>query len=200
MAAGERQHEPAATAAPPEGLPAEEDLWAQRPLGDEDLLLDAQLDHEETEGGAPWYAVLAVVVALGIGLLVVTTGLGAETPFYTVDEAVAAEAVEAGARLRIKGIVEPGSVTGSPGEIGRSFAIAEKGKSLRVQYDRALPDTFQEGMEVVAEGEVGDDGVLVADEVLVKCPSRYEGQAPTAEGGVVGGEAGGPGPAAGAPY
>ena len=181
MATSERQRDPTASEVHPGGASGEDGFWADRPLGEEPRLRD--LAEEPEEGGAPWFAVVAIVLAVGLGLLVVTTGLGAETPFYTVDQAVAAGAVEPGERLRLKGIVEPGSVVGSPGSIERSFRIAEKGESVPVHYAKALPDTFQEGMEVVTEGTIGDDGAMAADEVLVKCPSRYEGQAPTAEGG-----------------
>ncbi len=131
--------------------------------------------------GMAWWTVLGIVlVALLVGVVIVD-GLESETYFYTVDAAVAQGAELPGRHVRVKGTVEPGSIVGADGELGRTFRIAENGKSLRVTYDRAMPDTFDENMEVVVQGVVTDDMVVVADEVLVKCPSRYEGNPPTAQ-------------------
>lgn len=130
--------------------------------------------------GLAWWTVLGIVlVALVVGVVIVD-GLESETYFYTVDAAVAQGADLPGKHVRVKGTVEPGSVVGNDGELGRTFRIAENGKSIRVTYDRAMPDTFDENMEVVVQGVVSDEMVVEADEVLVKCPSRYEGNPPTA--------------------
>jgi cytochrome c-type biogenesis protein CcmE len=120
-----------------------------------------------------------VIVAIAIGF-VVYDGLKSETYFYTVDQAIAQGADLPGQQVRVKGIVEPGSIVGEQGHLGREFRIAENGRSLAVVYDKAMPDTFEENREVVVQGEVDDDMTIVADEVLVKCPSRYEGNPPTA--------------------
>lgn len=137
--------------------------------------------HETSEAtGMAWWSVLGiVVVAIAIGF-VVMDGLKSETYFYTVDQARAEGTDLSGQHVRIKGTVEPGSVVGNDGELGRTFRIAENGKSIAVSYARAMPDTFDENMEVVVQGTVNDDMVVEADEVLVKCPSRYEGNPPTA--------------------
>ena len=134
---------------------------------------------DEAPPMAAW-SVIGIVVLICIGAFVVYDGLKSETYFYTVDEAVAQGTDLPGQRVRVKGTVEPGSIVGEDGKLERQFRIAEKGKSLKVSYDRAMPDTFDENMEVVVQGTVSDDMVVVADEVLVKCPSRYEGNPPTA--------------------
>lgn len=127
-----------------------------------------------------WTVLAILLVAAGIGF-VVFDGLKSETYFYTVDQAVAQGPKLVGQHVRVKGTVEPGSVVGAAGELGRTFRIDENGKSIRVTYDKAMPDTFQENREVVVKGTVNDKMTVVADEVLVKCPSRYEAHPPTAE-------------------
>jgi cytochrome c-type biogenesis protein CcmE len=42
-----------------------------------------------------------------------------------------------------------------------------------VRYQGILPDLFKEGKGVVAQGQVGDDGVFVAREVLAKHDENY---------------------------
>lgn len=141
----------------------------------------APLDLEDTgpSGLHPGW-VLGLLAGIGLVALMLFDGFQSETYFYEVDQAVAEGPALVGQTVRLKGTVEPGTVEGRDGELGRTFHIAERGKSIQVTYDRALPDTFKEGMEVVAQGRVDQDYVLHADEVLVKCPSRYEGSPPTA--------------------
>ena len=43
-----------------------------------------------------------------------------------------------------------------------------------VEYDKVLPDTFNEDVEVVVEGRFDENGVFQATMVLAKCGSRYE--------------------------
>jgi cytochrome c-type biogenesis protein CcmE len=145
--------------------------------------LDELEPNEESEGIGNWPVVLAIVFAAALIGYVVMDGMESQTYFYEVDQAVAQGEDLVGQTVRIKGDVEPGSVVGEDGVLGRSFRIAHKGKSLDVRYEKALPDTFKDGVEVVVQGEVDDNYVLQADEVMVKCPSRYEGQPPTAHQG-----------------
>jgi cytochrome c-type biogenesis protein CcmE len=140
------------------------------------------LESSPSDGGTNWVIVVGVMIAAALVGYVVFDGLEAETYFYSVDQAVAEGDGIIGETVRIKGQVEAGTIEGEAGTLGRKFRIAEKGKTIWVTYDRALPDTFEEGVEVVAQGTVDEGGVLVADEVMVKCPSRYEGEGSHPEG------------------
>ena len=153
-------------------------------LDDQDLDTRPLEDYVEPEvsGMHPGW-ILVILAAVGVVCFMLMDGLKSETYYYEVHNAVAQGPDLVGQKVRIKGVVEDGSIIGEDGKLGRKFAISERGKSLRVTYDRALPDTFEEGVEVVALGTVDADYVLVVDEVLVKCPSRYEGGAPTGDPG-----------------
>lgn len=147
-----------------------------------DLDLDTpfEAELEESSGGVSWLLVVGLLVAaVGVTFLAVD-GMGAETYFYTVDQAVAQGTDIVGQNVRVKGKVEPGSIVGKAGELERAFRVIENGESIAVVYAKAMPDTFDENMEVVVEGVVGKDMTIDASEVLVKCPSRYEGAPPTA--------------------
>lgn len=138
-----------------------------------------ELEDHPAEGFNYMLVIGLVVAAVGIGFLVMD-GFKSETYFYTVDEAVAQGPDLVGQTVRVKGIVEPGTVVGKDGELGRTFRIVENGRSIAVYYGKAMPDTFDEDMEVVILGKVDDSMTVQADEVMVKCPSRYEGNPPTA--------------------
>lgn len=145
---------------------------------DPDSPIEAELE-EESGKSTPWLLIVGLLMAaVGVTFLVMD-GMGAETYFYTVDQAVAKGPDLVGQKVRIKGKVEPGTIVGNDGELHRKFNVIENGKSIAVTYDKAMPDTFDEDMEVVVEGVVSDDMIVEANEVLVKCPSRYEGAPPT---------------------
>jgi cytochrome c-type biogenesis protein CcmE len=47
-------------------------------------------------------------------------------------------------------------------------------QSIPVEYTGFVPDTFREGSGVTVRGRLQGDGTFVANEVVAKCPSKYE--------------------------
>ena len=45
---------------------------------------------------------------------------------------------------------------------------------VQVEYEGASPDLLQHKAQVIVTGRLGEDGILHAEELLMKCPSRYE--------------------------
>ena len=45
-----------------------------------------------------------------------------------------------------------------------------------VVFYGVVPGNFDQAKSVVLKGKPGDDGVFVADQMLVKCPSKYQGE------------------------
>lgn len=75
--------------------------------------------------------------------------------------------------VRVHGFVAAGSITDG------GFLIEEHGVQLAVRYRGPKPDQMKDRAEVVAKGRLHKDGgalVLEADELMSKCPSRYQGQ------------------------
>jgi cytochrome c-type biogenesis protein CcmE len=136
-------------------------------------------DEAETEG-LNWRLVVGVVASAALIGFFVVDGLESKTYFFTVDEAVAKADTVGQQQIRVKGSVVDGTIQGEEGDVGRTFAISEKGEEIRVQYDQAVPDTFEPGVQVVATGRLDAQDTLQASKLMVKCPSRYEGKPPTA--------------------
>lgn len=79
--------------------------------------------------------------------------------------------------LKVGGRVLPGSVHFDQRTLDLRFTIVdiETGTSqFPVHYNGPLPDTFQEGRDVVIEGKMAAAGTFEATTVLTKCGSRYE--------------------------
>lgn len=152
------------------------------PLDDDELLAD-DLDYglSDDHEGPSWGLIIGVFVAIAAIGFLIFDGLQSETYFFDVHDAVERGDELVGETIRVRGDVKPGSVEGEKGFLEHRFDITSEGESMTILYERALPDTFEEDSEIVAQGLLDDQFVLHADEVLVKCPSRYEGGPPTDE-------------------
>jgi cytochrome c-type biogenesis protein CcmE len=53
------------------------------------------------------------------------------------------------------------------------FTVTDTAKSIPVTFRGSLPDLFREGKGVVAQGQLGADGVFRASEVLAKHDENY---------------------------
>jgi len=121
-------------------------------------------------------------VALGLSVIVacllylVVTGFQNTSVYYfTVSELHAREAALGNKRIKVAGKVVAGSIEQDRGTMRVSFRAEEGGQVIPVVYRGIVPDTFKDGAEVVVEGKRGADGVFVAETLLAKCPSKYEG-------------------------
>lgn len=51
-------------------------------------------------------------------------------------------------------------------------------KRLTVVYNGPKPDLLQNEAQAIVTGSIGEDGVFYADELLLKCPTKYEEAVP----------------------
>lgn len=47
-----------------------------------------------------------------------------------------------------------------------------------VQYEGVMPDMMRNEAQAIVTGKLGEDGVFYADELLLKCPTKYEDAVP----------------------
>ena len=116
-------------------------------------------------------AIALGLVALGIATALVLTAFQKNLVFFFSPTQVAAKEAPLGRTFRIGGIVEPGSVKRDGVEV--RFAVTDTAKTIPVLYRGALPDLFREGKMVVAQGQLLEDGVFQAREVLAKHDENY---------------------------
>jgi cytochrome c-type biogenesis protein CcmE len=115
-----------------------------------------------------WGAVVLVVAAC-VGYLIYSAS-GASSEYYlTVSELRSHQ--QAG-DVRVAGVVQ-NDVVRSDGGLHVRFTEKDTTASVVVDYHGPLPDIFQPGITVVAEGRLGADGIFHARNVLAKCPSRF---------------------------
>lgn len=96
--------------------------------------------------------------------------------FYTPSEIISGKdgvKPQVGQRLRIGGMVVPGSVKRDPNSLAITFTLVDTGPEVTVQYNGILPDLFREGQGIVATGVLTAATSISAEEVLAKHDEEY---------------------------
>jgi cytochrome c-type biogenesis protein CcmE len=111
-------------------------------------------------------AVLAVAAAL------VLSALRDSIVFFNSPTDVVEKKVKPGDRIRLGGLVKPGSL--ARGEnLNVRFEVTDGNRAISVAYTGILPDLFREGQGVVTEGALDASGLFKADTVLAKHDETY---------------------------
>ncbi len=125
------------------------------------------------------YVAIAVLIGLGLATALVMYALRSNIDlFYTPSEIINGKGEdhqkpEPGQRLRIGGMVMPGSVKRDPKTLEVSFKLYDANGVVSVTYEGILPDLFREGQGVVAQGVLEEGNLVNAKEVLAKHDEKY---------------------------
>lgn len=118
-------------------------------------------------------AVIFIVVLATAAVGLVTYALRQNINlFYTPSQIVAGEAPE-GVRIRVGGMVVPGSIQRVPGTLDTLFTVTDGAGEVTVTFTGILPDLFAEDEAAVATGAMRGDGIFAASEVLAKHDETY---------------------------
>ena len=114
---------------------------------------------------------LGVLSAMGVAVALVLNAFNSNLVFFYTPAQIAAKEAPQGRTFRVGGLVEAGSVRRDGVTV--SFVVTDTVKAVPVRYEGVLPDLFKEGKGVVAQGQLGSDGVFAAREVLAKHDENY---------------------------
>ena len=92
--------------------------------------------------------------------------------FYSTSEVVDGKAPTA-RDFRIGGLVVQDSLERQADSLTVQFVLTDLKQQVTVRYTGILPDLFREGQGIVANGQLGADGVFTAREVLAKHDENY---------------------------
>jgi cytochrome c-type biogenesis protein CcmE len=125
-----------------------------------------------------WYAVggVLIVAFLAFGATSFKSNL---TPYVSIEEAMRRPA-----KVQVKGSLVPDSTEYVETSQQLRFGLSDdRGNTMPVLYAGTKPGNFEEATEIVAVGSYRD-GAFHADQLLVKCPSKYQGldEDPTTRG------------------
>jgi len=142
------------------------------------------------------------ILAAVVYLIASSTHASAEY-FMTVDELNAEGTSAINKSVRLSGAVlgdtiqyDPSTLTlkfdvahvpGDNAEIERQgglatvlhAAVTDPSRSrIKVQYEGVMPDLLRNEAQAIMTGKLGEDGVFYAEELLLKCPTKYEEAVP----------------------
>jgi cytochrome c-type biogenesis protein CcmE len=94
-----------------------------------------------------------------------------------VDEVVTKPADFRGRELRVEGDLKQGSIQFREEPCEYRFTLGKPGQEMDVRFPQCIvPDTFKDGvgLKVTVQGKLTNDGYFLANQVIAKCPSKYE--------------------------
>jgi cytochrome c-type biogenesis protein CcmE len=115
--------------------------------------------------------IAGIVGAVGVAVGLVLNAFQSNLVFFYSPSQIAAKEAPTSRTFRLGGLVKEGSVKREGTEV--QFAVTDTAQTIAVRYNGILPDLFKEGKGVVAQGQLREDGVFVAREVLAKHDENY---------------------------
>ena len=114
------------------------------------------------------------VIALALVYLIFTTTQSTASYFLTVEDLYDKGSTIYDRNVRVSGMVVGDSVDFNSSDLILRFEIVgESGETLPVYFNGPKPDQMRQDAEAIIQGKF-DGNEFTAQELLLKCPSRYE--------------------------
>jgi len=154
-------------------------------------------------GGRTKFLIGGLLIMAAVVYLIVSSTQAAAQYYLTIDEMRGKGTQVYGRPLKLAGAVDGDTIAYDSKTLTLSFTMAnvpaeldviEAGgglakvlhdslidpaaSRLQVIYIGPKPDLIRHEAQAIVTGELGQDGVFHADELLLKCPTRYEEEVP----------------------
>ena len=154
-------------------------------------------------GGRLKFIVGGLLIVAAVVYLIVSSTKASAQYFLTVSELQSKNSLAQGRDLRISGAVIGDSIQYAAQNLKLTFTIADipgdnkeiekqgglalvlhnavidPGRArVQVVYEGVKPDLLRNEAQAIVTGRMGDDGSFHADELLLKCPTKYEEAVP----------------------
>jgi cytochrome c-type biogenesis protein CcmE len=168
-----------------------------------DFDIEEPIPSQSGSGGRAKFIIGGLLIVAAVVYLIVTSTQASAQYFLTVDELAARGGTDIGREVRISGAVIGDTVVYEPETLTLEFTVAHvpgdndeieaQGGLAKVLYDAVndpgrnklqvvyvgpKPDLLRHEAQAIMTGEVGEDGIFYADELLLKCPTKYEEAVP----------------------
>ena len=117
--------------------------------------------------------IVLMVTGIGIGLGFALQALNENIMLFISPSDVAQGKAPRDRLFRIGGMVVNGSVSRPGAGLTVQFDLTDNVNNVTVLYSGILPDLFREGQGIIANGQLGEDGAFVAQQVLAKHDENY---------------------------
>src|SRR4030042_1825134 len=155
-------------------------------------------------GGRVKFIIGGLLIVSAIVYLIISSTKANAQYFFTIDELISRRQSMVGQNVRISGAVIGDSIQYDPQALSLSFTIANvpaDNKQIDAQgglaavlhaavtdptrsrmqaiYIGPKPDLLRDQAQAIMTGHIGENGVFYADELLLKCPTKYEEAVPS---------------------
>ncbi|WP_455198443.1 cytochrome c maturation protein CcmE [Kaarinaea lacus] len=117
--------------------------------------------------------IVAGLAGLAIAAGLVLNALNSNLALYISPTDVLAGQAPKDKAFRLGGMVVVGSMQRQNDGLTVHFGVTDNANTIPVSFTGILPDLFQEGQGVVAQGRMAPDGKFMATEVLAKHDETY---------------------------
>jgi cytochrome c-type biogenesis protein CcmE len=116
-----------------------------------------------------------VVIGSAVLYLLYLSAKSSFVYYYSVDKFLQSPAVETSKQaVRLAGRVKPGSIKRNAEKMQLEFELAGKTRAITVEYTGGVPDNFEDGREVLVEGNINENGIFTAEKIMTQCESKYK--------------------------
>jgi len=154
-------------------------------------------------GGRAKFLIGGLLIVAAVVYLIVSSTQAAAQYYLTIDEMRSKGDQVYGRPLKLAGAVDGPSIAYDSQTLTLSFSMANvpadldaieaggglakvlhdslldpQASRLQVIYIGPKPDLIRHEAQAIVTGQLGQDGVFRADELLLKCPTRYEEEVP----------------------
>ena len=176
------------------------------PLADSEAII-VVVGGNNNMAGKTKFAVAGMLIVVAVAYLIVSSTGSTAHYFLTIEELGAKGSDFAGRNITVSGAILGDTIAydsskpqvtftvvqipGDPKEVERAGGLAAvlhqavgdvNAPRLEVVYDNVKPDLLQHEAQAIMRGQLREDGRFYADEVLLKCPTRYEEDLPEQAG------------------
>ncbi len=169
----------------------------------ENRTLGADRAAKPASAGRIKFVIGGLLIIAAIVYLIWTSASANTQYFMTIDEVKNQGAALVGRQLRVSGAVIGDSIQYNADTLHLEFTVAHTPgdqkevdaqggmaavlhaavidptrSRLKVVYNGVRPDLLKNEAQAIMTGRMGEDGVFYADELLLKCPTRYEEAVP----------------------
>lgn len=118
---------------------------------------------------------ITAIILIAAGAIVFGAG-SKEGAYYRKVSEISASDEFVGQRVKVGGTVVAGSwdKKSNPMRFEIRDEGVDTGPTIEVVYSGGVPSTFGDGVVAILTGTVAANGVLESDDMITKCPSKYE--------------------------
>ncbi|MCR6545118.1 cytochrome c maturation protein CcmE [Dehalobacterium formicoaceticum] len=122
---------------------------------------------------------ISSVIVIGAVFYLIMSGFSNVKVHVSLEELIKSREEYQETYVQTEGRVLGDSVDWDASRVELTFVVTglkDSEQTMPVLYNKPIPDNFQNATEVLVGGYYSEDGVFRAEEMVTKCPSKYEAE------------------------